>query len=147
MTRFLPVRIFSIFVLTHGCRTVHLDSRASPYGVQIDIPGFEEDRTRCEKAARGLKWRFGTTLGTRAASCCAARDVPARGLTLKRSARPFSLIFVLFLPFSPSGPHFAPVYSFAHILLSGTPIDNPSSPTRSTSKHLPIVTILFSFKR
>lgn len=55
--------------------------------------------------------------------------------------------FVLFFPFSPSGPHFAPSYSFAHILLSGTPIDDPFSPTRSTSKHLPILTIIFSFKR
>uniref|UniRef100_A0A2N9HWW9 Uncharacterized protein n=1 Tax=Fagus sylvatica TaxID=28930 RepID=A0A2N9HWW9_FAGSY len=44
----------------------------------------------------------------------------------------FPLHFVVFFPFSLSGPHFAPLHSFAHILLSGTPIDVPSSPTRST---------------
>uniref|UniRef100_A0A2N9ES65 Aminotransferase-like plant mobile domain-containing protein n=2 Tax=Fagus sylvatica TaxID=28930 RepID=A0A2N9ES65_FAGSY len=44
----------------------------------------------------------------------------------------FPLHFVAFFPFSLSGPHFAPLHSFAHILLSGTPIDAPSSPTRST---------------
>ncbi len=37
--------------------------------------------------------------------------------------------------------------SFTHILLSGTPIDKPFSPTRSTSKHLPIPTVYFRFKR
>jgi hypothetical protein len=59
----------------------------------------------------------------------------------------FPLHFVVFFPFSLSGPQFAPFHSFTHILLSGTPIDAPSSPTRSTSKHLPIPTIYFNFKR
>jgi hypothetical protein len=60
---------------------------------------------------------------------------------------PFPFHFVPFSPFSLSGPHFAPLRTFTYILLSGTPIDEPFSPTRSTSKHLPILTILFSFKR
>uniref|UniRef100_A0A2N9FMP4 Aminotransferase-like plant mobile domain-containing protein n=1 Tax=Fagus sylvatica TaxID=28930 RepID=A0A2N9FMP4_FAGSY len=47
--------IFSISMLAYGCRTVHLSSRASPFKVQIDILGVKEDRTGCEKAARGLK--------------------------------------------------------------------------------------------
>jgi hypothetical protein len=52
MTLFLPARIFSVPVLGHGCRAVRLDSCASPFGVQTDIPGVEEDRTGCEEAAR-----------------------------------------------------------------------------------------------
>ena len=43
--------------------------------------------------------------------------------------------------------NFAPAFSFAHILQSRTPIDDLSSPTRYTSKHLPILTIFFSFER
>uniref|UniRef100_A0A2N9I3D5 Aminotransferase-like plant mobile domain-containing protein n=1 Tax=Fagus sylvatica TaxID=28930 RepID=A0A2N9I3D5_FAGSY len=62
MTRFLPPQIFSIPVFTYGCRVVRLDSRASPFGVQMDIPGVEEDRTGYEKVARGWKWRFGAGL-------------------------------------------------------------------------------------
>jgi hypothetical protein len=85
--------------------------------------------------------------GTRAASWSAARDVTARGPTLRRTARPFFFIFGFFSPFSPFGSHFAPTSSFAYILQSGTPIDDPSSPTHYTSKHLPILTILFSFER
>jgi hypothetical protein len=64
---------------------------------------------------------------------------------MRRAA--FPLHFVAFFPFSLSGPHFAPFHSSAHILLSGTLIDAPSSPTRSTSKPLSIPTIYFSFKR
>uniref|UniRef100_A0A2N9HP20 Aminotransferase-like plant mobile domain-containing protein n=1 Tax=Fagus sylvatica TaxID=28930 RepID=A0A2N9HP20_FAGSY len=75
-----------------------------PSGVQMGIPGLGEGRSGCEKTIRGLKW--------------------------PRAA--FPLHFVVFFPFSLSGPHFAPLHSFAHILLSGTPIDAPSSPTRST---------------
>ena len=59
MTLFLPARIFSVPILGHGCRAVHLDSRASPSGVQTDIPGVEKDRTGCEEAARDLKSHFG----------------------------------------------------------------------------------------
>ena len=54
--------------------------------------------------------------------------------------RPFFFLFALWTPLRP-------LCSFTHILLSGTPIDAPFSPTRSTSKHLPIPTIYFSFKR
>ena len=104
MTLFLPARIFSVPVLGHGCRAVRLDSHASPSGVQRDIPGVEEDRTGCERVARGLKWQPGAKLGTRAASCRAARDVPVRGPTLKRAARPFSLISSFFLSFSSLDP-------------------------------------------
>jgi hypothetical protein len=67
MTRFLPPQIFSIPVFTYGCRVVRLDSRASPFGVQMDIPAVEEDRTGYEKVARGWKWRFGAGRDTRAA--------------------------------------------------------------------------------
>ena len=56
------------------------------------------------------------------------------------SFRPFFFLFALWTPLRP-------LCSFAHILLSGTPIDVPLSSTRSTSKHLPIPTIYFSFKR
>ena len=77
----------------------------------------------------------------------AARDGTARGPTLKRVARPFFFIFSFFSSFSPFGPHFAPAFSFAHILQSETSIDDLSSPTRYTSKHLPILTIFFSFER
>ena len=67
MTLFLPARIFLVPVLGYGCRTVRLGSRASPSGVQMDIPGVEEDRTGCEEAARDLKSHFGTWQETRAA--------------------------------------------------------------------------------
>jgi hypothetical protein len=147
MTRFLPAQIFSVSVLAYGCRAVCLGLRASPFGVQIDVPGVGEDRTGCEKVARGSKWQLGAKVETRAASWRAARDVPARGPTLKRAARPFFFIFGFFSPFSPSGPHFTPISSFAHILLSRTSIDDPSSPTRSTSKHLLIPTLLSSFEQ
>ena len=56
------------------------------------------------------------------------------------SFRPFLSLFALWTPLRP-------FCSFTYILLSGTPIDAPFSPTRSTSKHLPIPTIYFSFKR
>uniref|UniRef100_A0A2N9G282 Uncharacterized protein n=1 Tax=Fagus sylvatica TaxID=28930 RepID=A0A2N9G282_FAGSY len=38
-------------------RAVCLGSRANPSGVQMDIPGFGKDRTRCEEMVRGSKWR------------------------------------------------------------------------------------------
>jgi hypothetical protein len=66
MTRFLPARIFSVSVLGYGCCAVHLGLRASPSGVQMGIPGLGEDRTGCEKTARGSKWQSGACLGTRA---------------------------------------------------------------------------------
>uniref|UniRef100_A0A2N9HU53 Uncharacterized protein n=1 Tax=Fagus sylvatica TaxID=28930 RepID=A0A2N9HU53_FAGSY len=57
-----------------------------------------------------------------------ARDGP----TLKDAARPFALISSLFLPFFALWTPLRLLCSFAHILLSGTPIDAPFSPTRST---------------
>ena len=135
MTRYLPAQIFSVSVLTYGYRAVRLDSRASPSGVRMDIPGLGEDRTGYEKMVRGSKRRAGACLGTHARS----------HHIMRHATFPFHSVF--FFPFSLSGPHFAIFCSFVHILLSGTPIDEPFSPTRSTSKHLPIPTILFSFKR
>uniref|UniRef100_A0A2N9EEA6 Aminotransferase-like plant mobile domain-containing protein n=1 Tax=Fagus sylvatica TaxID=28930 RepID=A0A2N9EEA6_FAGSY len=75
-------------------------------------------------------------MGTHAPPCRAARGGAARGPTLKR--RPLAFHSVLFSPFSQFGPHFAPTTSFAHILRSGTPIDDPSSPTRYTRLRLTI---------
>jgi hypothetical protein len=126
MTRFLPARIFSVCVLGYGCCAVCLGLRANPSGVQMDIPRVEKDRTRCGEAVRGSKGPFGAEVAR-----CA----------------PFRSHFVPFSPFSLSGPHFALSCSFTHILPSKTPIDAPFSPTRSTSKHLHIPTIYFSFKR
>jgi hypothetical protein len=82
MTQFLPARIFTISVPTYGSRATRLGLRASPFGFQTDIPRVEEDRTGCEKVARGFRWCFGAEVETRAPPCCAARDGPARGLTL-----------------------------------------------------------------
>uniref|UniRef100_A0A2N9EJJ0 Aminotransferase-like plant mobile domain-containing protein n=1 Tax=Fagus sylvatica TaxID=28930 RepID=A0A2N9EJJ0_FAGSY len=45
---------------------VRLGLRASPSGVLMGIPGLGEDRTGCEKTARGSKWQSGACLGTRA---------------------------------------------------------------------------------
>jgi hypothetical protein len=112
----------------------------------MDIPRVEKDRTRCEEAVCGSKGRFGVEVGTGAWSSRAAHDDGTRGPTLKRAARPFVLISSFFFPFRSLDP-LRPLCSFTHILLSGTPIDAPFSPTRSTSKHLPIPTIYFSFKR
>jgi hypothetical protein len=64
MTRFLPARIFSVSVLGYGCYAVRLGLRASPFGVQMDIPRVEKDRTRCEEAVRGSKGPFGVEVGT-----------------------------------------------------------------------------------
>ena len=64
MTLFLPARIFLVPVLGYGCRVVRLDSRASPSGVQMDIPRVEKDRTRCEEVVRGSKGLFGVEVGT-----------------------------------------------------------------------------------
>ncbi len=66
MTRFLPARIFSVSVLANGCYAVHLDSRASPFEVRMDIPRVEEDRTGYEEAVRGSKGQPGTEVETRA---------------------------------------------------------------------------------
>ena len=130
----------------HGCRAVYLGLRASPSRLQKDIPRVEEDRTGYEKVTRGSRWQSGVKRETRASPCCAAHDGATRGPTLRRAARPFFFIFAFFLHFSPFGPHFTPAFSFAHISRSRTPIDDSSSPTCSTSKHLPILTILFSFE-
>uniref|UniRef100_A0A2N9IMC4 Aminotransferase-like plant mobile domain-containing protein n=1 Tax=Fagus sylvatica TaxID=28930 RepID=A0A2N9IMC4_FAGSY len=86
-----------------------LGLRASPSGVQMDIPRVEKDRTRCEEAVRGSKGSFGVEVGTGAGSSHAARDDGARGPTLKRAARPFALI--------------------------STPIDDQFSPTRPIGDH------------
>ena len=107
MTLFLPARIFSVLVLGHGCRTVHLDLRASPSGVQTDIPGVEEDRTGCEEAARDLKSHLGAWQETRAASCRAARDDAARVSGFIRAARLFGPIpsfFLSFFSLDPTSP-------------------------------------------
>ena len=64
MTRFLPTRIFSVSVLGYGCRAIRLGSRASPSGVQMDVPGVEEDRTGCEEVARDSKSQFGVEVET-----------------------------------------------------------------------------------
>ena len=64
MTRFLPVQIFLVFVLDYGCCAVHLGLRASPSGVQMDIPRVEKDRMRCEEAIRGSKGRLGMEVET-----------------------------------------------------------------------------------
>ena len=84
MTLFLPARIFSVFVLGYGCRAVHLGSRASPSGVQMDVPGVEEDRTGCEEVARDSKSHFG------------AWHHAARRVMMPR-AFPFLCLFVFFL--------------------------------------------------
>ena len=126
---------------------------------------------------RGSRWQFGEKQETRASPCRAVRGVATRGPTLKRVARLLAFHSVLFSHFPQFGPHSAPVVSFAHISRSGTPIfsflncwnvlhwlfsslclfalflrsripiDNPFSPTRHTSKRLPILTLLSSFER
>uniref|UniRef100_A0A2N9GRR0 Uncharacterized protein n=1 Tax=Fagus sylvatica TaxID=28930 RepID=A0A2N9GRR0_FAGSY len=45
---------------------VRLGSRASSFGVQMDIPGVGEDRTGYEEAVRGSKGRLGAEVETRA---------------------------------------------------------------------------------
>uniref|UniRef100_A0A2N9HKK9 Uncharacterized protein n=1 Tax=Fagus sylvatica TaxID=28930 RepID=A0A2N9HKK9_FAGSY len=45
---------------------VRLDSRASPSGVQMDIPRVEKDRARYKEAVRGSKGRFSAEVETRA---------------------------------------------------------------------------------
>ena len=66
MTRFLPARIFSVFMLSYGCCAVRLGLHASPSGVQMDIPRVEKDRAGYEEAVRGLKGQFGAEVETRA---------------------------------------------------------------------------------
>ena len=66
MTRFLPVQIFSVSVLGYGHRVGHLGLRASPSGVQMDIPRVEKDRVGDEEAVRGSNGRLGTEVETRA---------------------------------------------------------------------------------
>ena len=67
MTRFLPARIFSVFMLSYDRCAVRLGLRASLFGVRTDVPRVEEDRTGCEEAACGSKSHFGAWQGTRAA--------------------------------------------------------------------------------
>jgi hypothetical protein len=147
MTQFLPARIFSVFVLVYGCYAICLGLRANPFGFQTGIPGVKEDQTGYEKGCAWHEVALRLKRETYAASPRAAQGGAARGPTLKRTDQPFSFIFVFFSPFSLFGAHFAPTTSFAHISRSGTPIDNPSSSTRHTSKDLLILTILFSFER
>ena len=66
MTQFLPTRIFSVSVLSYGCCVARLGLRASPSGVQMDIPRVEKDRAGYEEAVRGLKGQFGAEVETRA---------------------------------------------------------------------------------
>ena len=146
MTQFLPARIFSVFVPIYGCCAICLGLRASPFGFQTGIPRVKEDRIGYEKGGAWHEVVLQLKRETCAASPRVARGGVAQGPTLKRANRPFSFIFVFFSPFSLFGPHFAPATSFAHISRSETPIDDLSSSTRHTSKHLPIFTILFSFE-
>ena len=53
-------------MLAYGCRAVHLDLRASPLEVRMDIPRVEGDRTGYEEAVRGLKGWLGAEVETRA---------------------------------------------------------------------------------
>jgi hypothetical protein len=109
MTRFLPARIFSVSAFSYGCRVVCLGLRASPSGVQMGIPGLGEDRSGCEKTIRGLKWRNGVVLGTRARPSCAAHDGPTRGPTTSGPARHFPFILSFSFPFrslDPTSPLF-----------------------------------------
>ena len=64
MTQFFPARIFSVSVFSYGCCAVHLDLRASPSEVQMDIPRVEKERTRCGEAVRGSKGPFGAEVET-----------------------------------------------------------------------------------
>jgi hypothetical protein len=130
-------------VPAYGCRAIRLSLSASPFGFQTGIPGVEEDQTGYEKVACGSRRQFSAKMGTHVPPCRAARGGAARVPTLKR--RPLAFHSVLFSPFSQFGPYFAPTTSFAHILRSGTPIDDLFSPTRYTSKHLPILIIFFFF--
>ena len=90
----------------------------------------------------GLAWRLGLARDHHAPRVMMARAAPPENTprALSLSFRPFFFLFALWTPLRP-------LCFFTHILLSGTPIDAPFSPTRSTSKHLPIPTIYFSFKR
>ena len=53
-------------MLAYGCRAVHLDLRASPFRVQMDIPRVEKDREGDEEVVRGSKGRLGAEVETRA---------------------------------------------------------------------------------
>ena len=66
MTQFLPARIFLVFVLSYGCCAVCLDLRASPSGVQMDIPRVEKDRAGYEEVVWDSEGQFGTEVETRA---------------------------------------------------------------------------------
>ena len=196
MTRYLPAQIFSVSVLTYGYRAVRLDSRASPSGVRMDIPGLGEDRTGYEKTVCGSKRRTSACLGTRAWPSRTASDGPVRGPTILCATRPFPFIPSFSFPFrslDPTLPFFALLFIscypglrltsrfclraprvsifpsipfisvlngrnvliwlfsflclFVFFLWSRTLIDNPSSPTRPTGKHLSTPTLLFSFER
>ncbi len=50
----------------YGGRVVRLGSRASPFGVQMNIPGVEKDRTGCKKVVLGSKGQSGAKVETRA---------------------------------------------------------------------------------
>ena len=108
MTQFLPTQIFSIFVPTYDSRATHLGLRASPFGFQTDILRVDEDRTGCEKVARGFRWCFGVEVESRVPPCCAARDGPARShLKTRRAIFPFHFhlfppLFTSWTPLHPS---------------------------------------------
>uniref|UniRef100_A0A2N9GCZ9 Aminotransferase-like plant mobile domain-containing protein n=1 Tax=Fagus sylvatica TaxID=28930 RepID=A0A2N9GCZ9_FAGSY len=101
MTRFLPTRIFSVSVLSYGCYAVRLGSRASPSGVQMDIPRVEKDRMGYEEAVRGSKGRtpiddpFSPTRPTR----CQVEVV-----VVGASAGPIALRRARLWPYEPESP-------------------------------------------
>ena len=53
-------------MLCYGRHVVHLGLRASPSGVQMDIPRVEKDRVGDEEAVRGSNGRLGTEVENRA---------------------------------------------------------------------------------
>ena len=117
------------------------------------LPGSKWTFQGLEKIGRDVKTRFVVRNGRLAHVWGLAHDHHVQRVMDPRKAPPYYALSDLFLSFHPflslfalwtSLRHFC---SFVHILLFETPIDEPFSPTRSTSKHLPIPTIYFSFKR
>ena len=117
------------------------------------LPGSKWAFLGLEKIGRDMKSRFVVRNDEMACVWELARDHHAwsvmdpREVPLLQAPRDLSLSFCRFLSLFALWTPFRLFYSFTHILLSGTPIDAPFSLTRSTSKHLPIPTIYFSFKR
>ena len=119
----------------------------------LAFPGSKWAFRGLEKIGRDMKRRFVARNDEMARVWELARDHHARRVMdprevpLLQAPRDLSLSFCRFLSLFALWTPLCLFYSFTHILLSGTPIDALFSPTRSTSKHLPIPTIYFSFKR